>query len=63
MEQKIAQLAGIIVFVLSVLNYALGINLISMNTVFSSLILLNLILLVMHISKHGFSKFNNKEVK
>jgi hypothetical protein len=62
MEQKIAQLAGIIVFVLSVLNYVLGINLISMNTVFSSLIFLNLILLVMHISKHGFSKFNNKEV-
>ncbi|MBU2971973.1 hypothetical protein KO527_21785 [Pseudoalteromonas sp. C2R02] len=63
MEQKIAQLAGIIVFVLSVLNYVLGINLISMNTVFSSLIFLNLILLVMHISKHGFSKFNNKEVE
>jgi len=62
MEQKIAQLAGIIVFVLSVLNYVLGINLISMNTVFSSLIFLNLILLVMHISKHGFAKFNNKEV-
>lgn len=62
MEQKIAQLAGIIVFVLSVLNYVLGINLLSMNTVFSSLIFLNLILLVMHISKHGFSKFNNKEV-
>jgi len=62
MEQKIAQLAGIIVFVLSVLNYVLGINLISMNTMFSSLIFLNLILLVMHISKHGFSKFNNKEV-
>ena len=63
MEQKIAQLAGIIVFVLSVLNYVLGINLISMNTVFSSLIFLNLILLVMHISKHGFSKFNKKEVE
>ncbi|WP_042145720.1 MULTISPECIES: hypothetical protein [unclassified Pseudoalteromonas] len=63
MEQKIAQLAGIIVFVLSVLNYVLGINLISMNTEFSSLIFLNLILLVMHISKHGFSKFNNKEVE
>ena len=63
MEQKIAQLAGIIVFVLSVLNYVLGINLISMNTVFSSLIFLNLILLVMHISKHGFSKFNDEEVE
>ena len=63
MEQKIVQLAGIIVFVLSVLNYVLGINLISMNTEFSSLIFLNLILLVMHISKHGFSKFNNKEVE
>ena len=63
MEQKIAQIAGLIVFVLSVLNYVLGINLISMNTVFSSLIFLNLILLITHISKHGFSKFNNKEVK
>ncbi|PAJ72476.1 hypothetical protein CJF42_21010 [Pseudoalteromonas sp. NBT06-2] len=63
MKQKIAQIAGVIVFILSVLNFVLGINLISINTVFSFLIGIYVCMLILHMIKDYFVMLiDNKEV-
>jgi hypothetical protein len=61
MIQTIAKIAGTIICIISILTYALDINIVPMNTLFASYFLFNITLLVIQISLHGFSGFTKSK--
>ena len=61
MIQTIAKIAGTIICIISILTYVFGVNIVPMNTLFTSYFLVNIALLTMQVSLHGFSGFNNSK--
>jgi len=61
MIQTIAKIAGTIICMISILTYAFGANIVPMNTLFIGYFLVNIALLTIQVSLHGFSSFNNSK--
>ena len=57
MEQKIAQIAGVIVFILSVLVYVVGIYSIPIMPIYTGLVLLNIALVCSKLLRKGRKNF------
>ena len=55
MINTIAKIAAVFISIISVLTYGFGLNSIPMNAIFTGYFLLNMALLTLQVSLHGFS--------
>ena len=61
MIQTIAKIAAIIISIISVLTYGFGLAIVPMNALYTSYFFINVVLLTLHVTVHGFSRL--KECK
>ena len=61
MIQTIAKISSAIFCILLVLTYSFGIKIMPMNMLYANYFLLNLVLLALHVSVHGFDSLKESK--